>query len=322
MPVKDAGLYLEECLDSILSQSMSRWELITIDDHSSDDSSSILKKYADKDQRITYADNQDTGIIDALRLAYYHAKGAYITRMDADDYMSRDKLALMYNKLIDKGVNHVSVGLVKYVSDGPLGEGYLKYAEWLNKLTRSESNFSDIYKECSIPSPCWMMHKDDLDRIGGFSHDVYPEDYDLAFRMKKGGLKIVAVDAVLHYWRDHPIRSSRTDDNYADNKFSSLKVHHFLDQDYKKDIPLFIWGAGRKGKAIARLLTDRHIKFAWVCDNPKKIGHDIYGVTLQDISSLKHKPSCQVIIAVSALAAKEEIENYKRSAEHEYYNFC
>ena len=88
MPVKNAAPFLTECLDSIISQSYENWELLAVDDGSSDDSLQILKNYEQFDQRITAYRNDGVGIIDALRLAYNYSQGGMITRMDADDIMT------------------------------------------------------------------------------------------------------------------------------------------------------------------------------------------------------------------------------------------
>ena len=299
MPVKNAGLYLKECLDSILTQTYADWELVSIDDHSEDSSYQILKDYESKDDRIKCLRNNDNGIIPALRLAYQNSSGKYITRMDADDIMTSNKLELLFEQLDQHGKGTLAVGLVKYISTTELGEGYKSYEKWLNNLSIEKLNFDWIYKECVIPSPAWMLHRDDLDRCGAFNHDTYPEDYDLAFRMRAANLKVQPTSQVVHYWRDHPERSSRTDDNYRDNSFLKLKVHHFLKTDYRPSIQLILWGCGKKGKKVARLLIEAEIAFKWVSNNPKKIGHDIYGKIIESDQTLPEIEWKQVIIAIA-----------------------
>ena len=95
MPVKNTAQYLGDCLESILKQSYQDWELIAVDDHSSDTSKNILIEYARKDQRINVLDNAGNGIIDALKTAFKYAKGIYLTRMDADDIIPDDRLEKM-----------------------------------------------------------------------------------------------------------------------------------------------------------------------------------------------------------------------------------
>lgn len=327
MPVKNTARYLEACLDSIRQQSFENWELIAIDDHSTDDSQMILSRYAKEDHRIRVYPNEGVGIILALRTAFAKCTGKYISRMDSDDKMHKDKLSLMQQQLTKVGGGHVAVGLVEYFSEGALGNGYLKYAHWLNQMTHRASNFDDIYKECSIPSPCWMMSREDLEDCGDFKSDVYPEDYDLAFRMRKANLKIAAVLHVLHYWRDYANRTSRTDPNYADNTFLHLKVAHFLDQDYQPKGELVIWGGGRKGKVIAKLFQRQNIAFRWICNNEKKIGQDIYGVVLEAENAIEKCTNLQLIKAfvtegeVLHPCIKDKNDKGSKSAEQQF-NFC
>lgn len=305
LPVKNTADYLPACLDSILNQSISNWELIAINDNSTDNSPIILKTYAQKDQRIKVLDNRGKGIIAALRLAYQNSTGIYITRMDSDDRMAAEKLKMLLNALSNQG--QLAVGQVQYFSATQLGAGYQKYEQWLNQLSVQGNNFQEIYKECVIPSPCWMVHRNDLDRCGAFEADRYPEDYDLCFRFYQHGLQVIPADKVLHYWRDYPNRTSRTDAHYSDNRFLAIKMFYFLKLDYQQTRSLVLWGAGKKGKWMAQYLVQQQIPFQWICNNPKKIGKDIYGQVLGDAAKFKDLDKAHFIVAVANEAAQQEI---------------
>lgn len=313
MPVKNTANFLPECLDSILAQTHISWELLAVDDGSSDESFRILEAYAQKDKRIQAIKNQGKGIIHALRTAYQNAQGELMTRMDSDDKMHPSKLALMSSALQKHGQGGIAVGLVEYFSEQALGQGYLQYAQWLNNLTKKARNYSEIYKECVIPSPCWMVWRTDLERCGAFRLDVYPEDYDLCFRFYENKLQILPVLKTLHYWRDYSERTSRNDPNYLDNRFTPLKIHYFLQLEYQKERPLFLWGAGKKGKYIAQQLLEKDVSFHWICDNPKKIGKDIYGVKMQHFDTLLLHSNPQIIVSVSAPDGVIEIQNWLKA---------
>lgn len=313
MPVKDAARYLPRCLDSILAQSLKDWQLLVVDDGSTDGSFDLLRTYAERDARILPTRNEGRGIIAALRQGYSLSEGGLITRMDADDYMPPQKLERMSAALADAGRGHLAVGLVEYFSDSELGDGYRRYAEWLNHLTAAARNFEEIYKECVIPSPCWMVHREDLEACGAFRPDVYPEDYDLCFRFYERGLRVLPIREILHYWRDHAERSSRNDPHYADNRFANLKLDYFAKLDYDSTRPLFLWGAGGKGKRVARGLLGRQVAFRWLCDNPRKVGKDIYGVRMEHYNALDGVGEAQVIVAVSAPDGQKEVRNWLSS---------
>ncbi|MFT6152010.1 MAG: glycosyltransferase involved in cell wall biosynthesis [Flavobacteriales bacterium] len=307
-PVKNGAQFLVECLDSIVNQTHRNWELLIVNDSSTDETQSILEEYAQQDNRIVVSQNKGKGIIDALITGYEKSAGEFITRMDADDIMTPNKLELLTKKLIEKGKGYLATGFVNYFSETELGQGYFNYQEWLNGLSQTESNFDDIYKECVIPSPCWMVFREDFEASGGFNFNLYPEDYELTFRFYKQELKVVAVKEVIHHWRDYATRTSRTDSNYADNYFIQLKLNYFLELDYDNSRELELWGAGKKGKEVARFLIEKQIKFDWLSNNDKKIGKEVYGVILKDSKSVLEKGTPQILIAVGSLEYNMQIK--------------
>ena len=326
MPFKNTSKYIGDCINSIKHQSYDEWELIAVDDHSNDESKLIVEEHAASDKRIKLIPNSGNGIIDALRTAYKLATGNYISRMDSDDLMKPLKLAHMVGQLNLSGPGHIALGQVQYFSETGISEGYRKYEEWINQLTQEGGNYTDIYKECVIPSPSWMVLKDDLDSCGAFNHDRYPEDYDLTFRFRKHQLKCLPCSEVLHLWRDYPSRTSRTSAHYAQNSFLDLKVHYFLELDWSPSRPLALWGAGEKGKTIAKILKEDNINFYWLCDNPNKIGQKIYDIELFPYQFLETLKSPQSIISVANPEAQCDIHNYfdslKMQSFEDYYFFC
>lgn len=325
-PFKNTSKFLTECLLSIVNQSFTNWELLIIDDHSTDDSYQIVNAFAEKDTRIKLLKSSGNGIIEALQSAFSMSKGAYITRMDSDDVMHPEKLQTMLNDLQFHGTHHIALGLVKYFSENGIGDGFKSYEKWLNKLTSSGSNFNEIYKECVIPSPCWMVHRTDLLTCDAFNPNTYPEDYDLAFRFYKQGYTCIPSTKVLHHWRDYNTRASRTQEHYVKNHFIDLKLQYFLELDYNATRPLTLWGAGTKGKIIAKKLKALQIPFIWICDNPKKIGKHIYDIELFDFQYLNQLHQPQSIVSVANKTAQEDIKAYFKTqnmkAMVDYYFFC
>lgn len=317
MPVRNGGQYLSICLDSILRQSYANWQLIVIDDHSTDETYEILQAYALADRRIQVHKNIGVGIIPALQIASSHATGVYITRMDADDIMPIEKLSTLLDLLAEKSSGYVATGHVSYFSeDRHIGDGYRSYEQWLNQLCITDTHFSEIYRECVIPSPCWMMRRSDFDQIGGFDANRYPEDYDLCFRMYAHELKVVSSNAVLHHWRDHNSRASRNDPNYADNRFLDLKMYYFIKIEVPKYAKIILVGAGKKGKAVARHLRSEMIDFDWMTNNERKVGVDIYGVILQPcrhLASPEQESTC-IIAAIGNKLEQLEIRDIASGA--------
>ena len=326
LPVYNAAKFLSACLQSIQNQTETNWELIAIDDHSTDESFKILTDFQQKNPiQIQVLKNVGKGIIPALKLAYEKSQGEFVTRMDADDLMEKTKLETLKELLLENGKGYVSTGLVKYFSETQLGEGYQKYEMWLNALSLKNKNYEDLYKECVIPSPAWMCHREDLEKCGAFSVQQYPEDYDLCFRFYKNNLKVVAVKKVIHHWRDYSNRTSRTDPNYANQHYFDLKLPYFLELDFDKTRPLVIWGAGKKGKQLAKKLVEQNVNFHWVSNNVKKIGHVIYGQTLENFVITKELENPQIIVVVASPEGQIEIldffkkQNWRKGKEYFFF---
>ncbi|WP_290696212.1 glycosyltransferase family 2 protein [Lacinutrix sp.] len=326
IPFKNTQKFLSECLDSLITQTYTNWELLIIDDNSTDKSYNLVEEYANSDKRIKLFKNEGSGIIDALKLAFSKSKGDYITRMDSDDIMPTIKLETLLNNLKQHGKNYVATGLVSYFSAEGISDGYRKYEDWLNSLTTKGTNYSEIYKECVIPSPCWMISRENLVAIDAFNPVRYPEDYDLTFRFYQANYKVIACDKVLHQWRDYGTRASRTDANYAENSFIDIKLHYFLKLDYNSSQPLVIWGAGNKGKTIAKKLKALNIPFHWICDNPKKIGKHIYDVEMKPFQYLETLEHFQCIVSVANKEEQVIIRNYffklTKESMRDYFFFC
>lgn len=326
IPFKNTAEYLTECLESIVNQTYTNWEVIAVNDNSTDQSDQVVKEFAERDPRIKCFENEGNGIIEGLQTAYKHAIGHFITRMDSDDIMQPHKIEYMTNDLKKYGEGHIALGLVKYFSQHGINDGYQRYEKWLNRLIATGDNFTEIYKECVIPSPCWMVSRVDFDRAGGFNSSIYPEDYDLTFRFFESGLKCIPSNHLLHLWRDYPVRTSRTSPNYAENTFLELKLFYFLKLSLNVEKTLVLWGAGKKGKTIATLLIKQKVPFIWVCDNPKKIGKNIYGQRLKSWSILSDLQNTQSIVSVANSESQQQIKNYltKQAKKPfvDYFFFC
>lgn len=307
MPVYNAAPFLEACLDSILAQTCADWELIAVDDHATDRSAAILHHYAGRDARIRVLPNRGKGIIPALRLALAESRYELVTRMDADDLMPPQKLEKLREKLLDMPPGSLSTGLVEYFSGGELQAGYQRYAAWLNRIALSGTQYAHIYRECVIPSPCWLIRRKDLLRCGAFDPGRYPEDYDLVFRFYRQRLQIGVVPEVMHRWRDHPERSSRTMEVYARQEYFGLKLDYFLELDYAPPRPLVLWGAGPKGKQLARMLRERECTFHWLCGTPSKWGHRIYDQVLASPETIGELDWPQILVVVSAPDDQAEV---------------
>ena len=94
--VYNAERYIKRCLDSILNQTFNDFEVICINDGSSDDSRKIIKDYAQRDRRIVYIEQENKGVSATRQVGLDHAKGLYVIHVDPDDWVEPNFLELLY----------------------------------------------------------------------------------------------------------------------------------------------------------------------------------------------------------------------------------
>lgn len=275
LPFRNAAPWIEETIQSILNQTYEDWELIAVDDHSTDETGLIIRGF--EDSRIQVLANNGKGIIPALQTALDKASGEFITRMDADDLMPESKLESLL-KASREGRTIVT-GKVQYFSDAKVSEGYLKYEQWLNDRVDKKDHFDHIYRECVIASPNWLAPAKYLreDRI--FEQLRYPEDYDMTFLWKKFGYEIVSVNEITHLWREHPDRTSRNSEVYNQSSFFQLKLDWFEQSESGKTLGVF--GAGPKGKLVVEHLKNDY-NISWYDHEFERYNSPINGLVIQN----------------------------------------
>ena len=111
IPVYNTGVYLKQCMNSIINQTLKDIEIICVDDESTDNSLAILSQYAEKDKRIKVFSQPHSNAGEARNLALLYATGEYIYFMDSDDWVSTTLLEKIYNF---SKINNLDIGIFKY----------------------------------------------------------------------------------------------------------------------------------------------------------------------------------------------------------------
>ena len=305
IPFKNEEKYLQACIESVRVQTFQELDIVLVDDHSTDESYEIAKKHTKEDARVRLFKNRGNGLVDALKTAFDHSTGTMISRMDADDENSPHKYQQMMEAWDGRGT--VVCGRVVYNTDNAESSGFYQYGIWLNRVMTSHQPWQFVYQECIVPSPSWLIHRQDLIDIGGISSGQYPEDYELAFRMYQAGLSIRASNEVVHFWRDHPNRNSRTNPLYENNFFPKLKAYYFNLLELKEGREAVVWGAGKRGKQLVKELLDLGVKPIWVTNNPNKAGRDIYGIILLNENDFVPDSKHRIALVMSVDDDREEV---------------
>lgn len=122
VPVYNVEAYLPECLDSILRQTYTRWELILVDDGSPDNSPAICDDYAIRDDRIRVIHKPNTGKADSCNLAISEITGDYFGLIDSDDWIEPTYLETLMKAILQTGIQTASTGYVYSFIDyhGPM----------------------------------------------------------------------------------------------------------------------------------------------------------------------------------------------------------
>lgn len=167
MPVYNATKYLKDSIDSILSQSFSDFELIIVNDGSTDESLDIIKKY--NDLRIVVINNSHN-FINSLNMGITAAKGKYIARMDADDIMMPDRLEIQY-RFLEKN-RHIDIC-------GGWIHTFGSYEREMQTKQQSKDIILSAIFHCPLYHPTIMMRKEirELFEYNDEIYQVYNEEY-------------------------------------------------------------------------------------------------------------------------------------------------
>jgi len=198
LPVFNGQPYLDSAVRSLLAQTLSDFEMIVVDDGSTDDSLAILGRFARQDSRLRIIMRRNTGIEAALNEAIDTSRSEFIARMDSDDLAMPDRLQtqLDYLKSHDRVV--LLGGAYRLIDDA---------GRYLTTIIPPTSN--ELLQELALSGrnpfchPLVMMRREAVIRVGGYFSDLpAAEDLDLWLRMGEIGemscIRTVLLDYRLH----------------------------------------------------------------------------------------------------------------------------
>lgn len=177
MPAFNAAEFLDEAVSSILDQTFRDFELIIVDDGSTDDTARILQKYAKGDGRVRVYRQENEGMIAALNCGCWMAHGQFIARMDADDISLPHRIERQLAFL--KG--HPEIGIVGTWASKIDKQGSV-IGRWCLPLSPKVLRWNHFFKVCVI-HPTVLMRREILEKVNFYRADaVHAEDRDLWLR--------------------------------------------------------------------------------------------------------------------------------------------
>ncbi len=188
LPIFNMEKHLNQCVDSILNQTYKDYELILVDDGSTDKSSQMCDEYAEQDNRVIVIHKENGGLSDARNTGVKVAKGEYIFFIDSDDFLDDNKaLEKIVNRLKKSNADVLNFGFKKYYANEDKEYNYFKIDKNMPiEYCKDEKGFEFLMQNSLYIASAWnkvirrqLFEKSDL----SFKKGIYSEDIDWCARL-------------------------------------------------------------------------------------------------------------------------------------------
>jgi glycosyltransferase involved in cell wall biosynthesis len=290
LPCYNAAETLDVALESLMCQTFPDFEIIAVEDGSSDSTLSILRSWVDKDGRLRIIRQPHLGIIAALNAGLRQCQAPYIARMDADDRAHPERLGRQVAYL----EAHPNVAVVSSLVEGfpteQVRQGFRIYMDWLNSLVTNDDIRREMFVESPLAHPSVVFRADLVEQAGGYQDHGWAEDYDLWLRLYLAGAGFAKLPEVLLEWREHPGRLTRVDPRYSLENFLRLKAYYLRRGPLASRQSIMVWGAGMVGRRLSKHLQREELPLVAFFDiDPRKIGRTRRGLPVLPPEEL---PAC------------------------------
>lgn len=198
IPVFNAADTLDEALASIATQSFQDFRVIVVDDGSTDDTSALLKRWAEEDSRFTFLSQPNAGIVQALNTALSRSSAPLIARMDADDISNPARFRLQTDYLRTNPDCVAVSGEVRHID-----ETNAPIADLPRPGDPGDADYNWIpAREPYLMHPFLMARREAVLGVGGYRFVPHSEDSDLYWRLAEVG-RLHNLDAVMGHYRFH-----------------------------------------------------------------------------------------------------------------------
>ena len=160
VPVYNVERYLARCIDSVLSQSFQEWELILVDDGSTDNCPRICDEYANKDKRIKVIHKLNGGLPSARQVGFINAVGEYLIFLDSDDWLLPNSLCVLINAIQSDGGYDIARSIVCRVDDK--GKQWLEHYDVEKEIIKRGDFFSLLNTDSIAPYLHSGIYRTDL----------------------------------------------------------------------------------------------------------------------------------------------------------------
>jgi len=321
-PVRDGVRSVSSALRSLVAQSFQDFEVLVVDDGSTDGTFDLLRTFAAVDARVKVIRQPPRGTVEALETARARARGQLLAWMDADSVAHPRRLERQVAAMTaDPGLSLVGCGVQVHPRDGALQRGQ-EYEAWLNHLDSEDRIRLELFVESPLLRSTFVVRREVVEELGGLRGSV-AEDYDLLLRIWEAEGRIGTVPQVLLEWTDRSVRSPRLDEGHALEEFRRMKVDLLNRTFLRRREGVVLWGAGPTGKAFARLFLESGTPvLAFIDRDPRKLGQVIQGAQVEPPTALERYRSSLLLGTVSGAEDRAAIrKTLAGSSWKEGYNF-
>jgi len=310
LPFKDSESFLETALDSLVSQTFADFEVIMVDDGSSDSSRCIANGFCLRDTRFKLCQG-GRGLVKALNSGLSHARGKWIARFDSDDICHPGRLSSQLAAAEESGEKTVVSCRVRSFPDSAVSLGYRRYESWINRLESPEDIEHNLFVESPVPHPSVFYSREAVIEAGGYSDCGLPEDYELWLRLWSLGFRFVRVPKTLLAWRERPDRFSRVSSVYSLTSFYRAKAKYLGLVPCLQGKKVFVAGAGQTARRLGKhIQREGFVIQAFLSPVPVPEGRLLRGCPVVDISSWENIQGLPIVVASRKPGAAQAMQGF------------
>lgn len=226
--VYNTEYYLEECLDSLVNQTLDSMEIICVNDGSTDNSLNVLNKYAKKYDNIKVIDQENAGGANAGNRGLKEAKGEYVALVDSDDIVVEDAYEKMYNKAKETD-SDVVCGKPNIYVTGFQREVSNIHNPWYKEQSINPEDFLDIFHDAYYWNKIYRREFVEKNEIYMIPGKIYA-DVPLVFRAYLFANKVTIIPDVVYYWRKRDQEAIEQGDSATSVSKSLLDTNNMHDR--------------------------------------------------------------------------------------------
>ena len=202
VPVYNVEKYIGCCVQSILAQTFSDFELILVDDGSTDQSGAICDAYAAKDSRVVVIHKENGGVSSARNLGLNQASGEYITFVDSDDWLDSEFLRIGIDECISRSLDIYCSGATRVLPDGSQQDSLISQTVSGFADQLPQEDLTDLLHKNYVASSCGKLIRKKIIADLRFDSSMnWGEDLKWVFTLLKKHIRIYAVPTVDYYYR-------------------------------------------------------------------------------------------------------------------------